>query len=241
MPFWFYDPTFLLVIPALILGLWAGGRVRSAYAKYSKVEGRSGLTGADVAQHILNEADIEVTGKPEAYPAGGACRLERIGGDLSDQYDPRTRTLRLSDAVYYGRNVAALGVAAHEAGHAIQHARLYTPLMLRSVMYPVSNLGSHLAFPLFIAGLLVPPWHFLLRVAIVMFTIAVFFTVVTLPVEFNASKRALAALERGGYLAPDELAGARKVLRAAALTYVAAAAMAVTQLLRMLIISRGRR
>jgi hypothetical protein len=232
----FYDPTFLMVIPAFILAIWAQAKVKSTYAKYSKVPVRAHITGADVAGLILQDADIALVGSPEAYPAGSACGLAAIGGRLSDHYDPRTRMLNLSEDVYYGSSIAALGVAAHETGHAIQHAKAYGPLALRNVIYPVCNLGSTLAFPLFFIGLFVS-FKPLMTAGILLFTLAVFFTVLTLPVEFNASRRALLALEHGGYLDAEELKGARKVLSAAAMTYVAAAAMAILQLIHLLILS----
>jgi len=237
--FFLFDPTMVLVIPALILAIWAQAKVRSTYAKYARIGVRSGLTGADVARLILRDAQIALTPNPKAYPRGAACALQAIPGEMTDHYDPRSRTLSLSEGVYNGRSIAALGVAAHEVGHAIQHAKLYAPLALRNVIYPVCGLGSTLAFPLFILGLFarVPV---LMQAAIVLFSLAVFFTVLTLPVEFNASSRALKSLAHGGYLEPEELAGARKVLNAAAMTYVAAAAMAALQLLRMLLLARGR-
>jgi len=239
--FFLWDPTFILIVPAFILAIWAQSKVRAAYAKYSQVGVRSGLTGAQVAGYVLQDASVGVVSNPETYPAP-ACGIECIRGKLNDHYDPRSRTLRLSEAVYHGRSIAALGIAAHEAGHAIQHAHLYSPLTLRNLVYPVCGIGSKLAFPLFLIGVLIPSaWSVLLiRAAILLFFFAVFFTVLTLPVEFNASKRAVAALERGGYLTVDELKGAQKVLRAAAWTYVAAATMALTQLLRMILIARGR-
>ena len=217
--------TFPLLLLAFAFALYAQHKVRSTYANYSKVQVRARMTGADVAMHIMRDA-------------GAQCDIEAIPGQMTDHYDPRTRTLRLSQDVYYGRSIAALGIAAHEVGHAIQHARAYSPLMLRNVVYPVCSLGSTLAFPLFFLGLFAVPA--LINVAIILYTLAVFFTLLTLPVEFNASRRALASLERGGYLDTDELAGARQVLTAAAMTYVAAAAMAVLQLLRMIMFARGR-
>lgn len=237
LPIW--DGTIVLLIPAMLFALWAQIKVKSAYAKYARVGTRSGLTGADVAQTILREAGIEPVSDPQLYPAGAACGLTVIPGELTDHYDPRARTLRLSEGVFYGRSVAALGIAAHEVGHAIQHARAYAPLMLRSVVYPVTGFGSFLAWPLFIIGLVMTN-DVLINAGILLFSCAVFFTLVTLPVEFNASKRALKALAGGGYLERDELAGARKVLSAAALTYVAAAAMAILQLVRMLVLARSR-
>jgi len=239
MPFLLFDPTMVLLIPALLLALWAQYKVKAAYARFSKVGTRSGMTGADVVRLILGEAGISLS---QGNGGAGTCGLEAIGGQMTDHYDPRSRTLRLSDDVYNGRSVAALGIAAHEVGHAIQHAKMYSPLMLRNVVYPVCSLGSTLAFPLFFIGLFVPVGlgHVMMQAAILLFSLAVFFTVLTLPVEFDASRRALKALAHGGYLEEDELAGARSVLRAAAMTYVAAAAMALLQLVRMLLIANRR-
>ncbi len=233
----FLDSTIVLLLPALILAIWAQTKVKSTYAKYAQVPVRAGLTGADVARLILRDADIALSSNPEAHPAGPACGLACVPGQLTDHYDPRTHMLNLSEAVYQGRSIAALGIAAHEVGHAIQHARAYTPLSVRNVIYPVCNFGSMLAFPLFFIGL-IARFGPLMNAAILLFSFAVFFTVLTLPVEFNASRRALRALESGGYLDAEELAGARKVLGAAAMTYVAAAAMAVMSLIRMLLLSR---
>jgi len=233
----FWDSTYILIIPALLFAMWAQFKVKSTYAKYSQVGVRSGLTGADVAQLILDDEKIPISNQPGNYPGNVACGITAIGGNLTDHYDPRTRMLNLSQDVYYGKSIAALGIAAHEVGHAIQHARLYGPLALRNIIYPVCGIGSSLAFPLFFVGLLVRS-GVLMQVAIALYTFAVFFTLLTLPVEFNASRRALRALASGDHLTTDELAGARKVLSAAALTYVAAAAMATLQLLRMLILSR---
>ena len=234
-----FDSTYLLIIPALLLAMWAQFKVKSAFAKYSEIGVRSGLSGADVAQRILSDAGIPLSDSPETYRGGPACGLACTPGELTDHYDPRTRMLNLSESVYYGRSIAALGIAAHEVGHAIQHARMYSPLMLRNIVYPVCSLGSTLAFPLFFIGL-IAHIKILLPIAILLFTLSVFFTVLTLPVEFNASRRAMAALRQGGYLSEDELIGARKVLTAAALTYVAAALMAILQLVRMLLLSRDR-
>ena len=236
---YFMDWTFFLLIPAFIFAMWAQFKVKSTYKKYSEVPVRSGLTGADVAARILADARVPISDNPEAYPGNVACGIHAIGGNLTDHYDPRTRKLNLSEDVYNGRSVAALGIAAHETGHAIQHAQLYGPLALRNIIYPACNIGSTLAFPLFFIGFFI---HFglLLKLGILLYTLAVFFTVLTLPVEFDASSRALKALNNGNYLSSDELAGARKVLTAAAMTYVAAAAMAVLQLVRMLLLSRDR-
>ena len=229
----------ILVIPALLLAIWAQVKVKSAYAKYSKVGVRSGLTGAQVAELILRGENIPISNRPQDYPGNVACAIAAMPGQMTDHYDPRTRMLNLSEDVYYGRNIAALGIAAHEVGHAIQHARLYGPLSIRNIIYPVCGIGSNLAFPLFFIGLIFR-YGVLMQVGIALFTLAVFFTFLTLPVEFNASRRALRILSSGGYLTTDELAGARKVLSAAALTYVAAAAMAALQLIRMLVLARGR-
>ncbi|MCP4640129.1 MAG: zinc metallopeptidase [bacterium] len=234
------DSTFLLLcIPALLFALWAQFKVKRSYAKYAKIGTRQGLTGAEVAARILRDADVALVADPDTYPSGSACSLEAIGGEMTDHYDPRSRTLRLSQGVYHGQSIAALGIAAHEVGHAIQHARAYSPLSWRSAIYPVSSIGSTLAFPLFFIGMLVRT-PMLMNIGIAVFTFAVAFTLITLPVEFNASRRALKALNTGGYLDEDEMAGARKVLSAAAMTYVAAAAMAAAQLLRMIILARGR-
>jgi hypothetical protein len=234
LPFVFFHWSSLLLLPALALAMWAQYKVKSTYSKYSKIGTRSGMSGSDVARAILRDAEVDVNG------------LEQVPGDLTDHYDPGERVLRLSQGVYSGRSIAALGVAAHEVGHAIQHAHAYAPMTMRSLIYPVSNFGSTLAFPLFIGGFLVPAdvggdiglW--LMRGAILMFSFAVAFTLITLPVEFNASTRALRALSSGGYLTDDELKGAKKVLQAAALTYVASAAMAALQLLRLIILARAR-
>ena len=230
----FFDPTIVLLIPAIGLALWAQSRVRSTYAEQSQVASRSGMTGADVARAILRDEGVALTSDPSAP----GCSLEAVPGELTDHYDPRTRTLRLSENIYHGRSIAALGIAAHEVGHAIQHAKMYAPLMARSVVYPACNIGTKLAWPLLFIGFFAfPP---LMKLAILMFMLAVFFTLLTLPVEFNASSRALRALANGGYLDDQELVGARKVLNAAALTYVAAAAMAIMQLLRMILLSNSR-
>ena len=227
MPFFFYDPTMLLLIPAIILALWAQYLVKSTYKKYSKVVSSSNLTGAHVAQQLLNDGGI------------GDVSLEEVEGSLTDHYDPRTKTLRLSTDISRSRSVAALGIAAHEVGHAIQHKRAYGPFYLRQGIFPVANIGSTMAFPLFIAGFLFTA-PILMDIGIVLFSGAVLFQVVTLPVEFNASSRALALLQSRGYLAQQEIGMAKKVLQAAALTYVAATAVAVLHLLR-LILLRGAR
>ncbi len=225
----FYDWTYMLLIPALIVSLWAQARVSGAFNKYSKVRARSGQTASQVARALLSHEEIH------------DVSVERVGGNLTDHYDPRHMVLRLSDATADSASVAALGVAAHEAGHVLQHRDGYGPLMLRTAAVPVVNIGSTLSWPLFLLGLVLS-WQPLLYVGIGLFSLAVLFSLITLPVEMDASRRAMAALEGGGYLAGEELAGAKKVLSAAALTYVASAFMAVMQLLRLLAIAGvGRR
>lgn len=218
----------MILVPALILTMYAQYKVKSTYAKYSKIGVHSRMRGVDVANAVLRDAGVSVS---EVTP---------IPGNLTDHYDPRRRALRLSEGVYYGESVAALGVAAHEAGHAMQHSKSYAPLALRNVIYPVASIGTNMGQVLFFVGLVMSWNQMLMNIGIWLFSGAVFFTLLTLPVEFNASRRAMVALANGGYLEPDELKGARAVLRAAALTYVAAAMMAALQLLRMIMISRRR-
>lgn len=222
------DPLYVVLIgPALLLALWAQGKVSSAYQEFSRVPARNGLSGAEVARRMLEAAGID------------DVRVEPIGGRLTDHYDPRAKVVRLSEGVYYGATVAAQGIAAHEVGHVLQHATGYVWLGLRNAIIPATQFGSQLAFPLFFIGLLtrLEP---LMNLGILLFSLAVLFQVITLPVEFNASSRALAALADGGYLATDEARGARSVLQAAALTYVAALVMAAMQLIYLLLL-RDRR
>ncbi len=228
-PFMFH-PSTLLLIPAIILAVWAQARVKSAYHKYARIATRSHITGAEAARQILHTAGI------------GQLPIEPIAGEMTDHYDPGKKVVRLSHDVYHGTSIAAVGIAAHEVGHALQDANGYAPMHLRQAIYPVSRIGSTLAFPMILIGIF---FEFsgsalLINLGIWLFTAAVAFTLITLPVEFNASTRALKALAGGGYLSQDELAGVRKVLRAAALTYVAAAAVAIVQLIRLLLIARGR-
>lgn len=225
----FWDPTFILLIPALILAIWAQTKVKSAFKKYSRIRSASGMTGAQVARRILNMYglnDVEV---------------EAVSGELSDHYDPRTRTVRLSGSIYKYGSVAALGIAAHEVGHAIQHAKGYAPLKFRHALLMPANIGSTMAFPLFFIGFI---FHSslepLMTIGIILFTGALLFQLITLPVEFDASRRALANLRSSGLMADSEIAQARKVLSAASLTYVAAATMALMQLLRLLILRDAR-
>ncbi len=226
----FGDPTFILIIPALILAFYAQSRVKGAYKTYSQVFASSRLTGAQTAYQILQAA------------GAGEVTIEKQPGELTDHYDPRKKVLRLSQGVHDSPSIAALGIAAHEAGHALQHHDHYQPMALRSLIYPVASLGSTLAFPLFFVGFLFSKNgpSILMDIGILLFTGAVAFSVVTLPVEFNASKRALVLLEERRFLTPDEMVGARKVLSAAALTYVASTAMAAVQLLRMFLLRSSR-
>ncbi|WP_287492851.1 zinc metallopeptidase [Sellimonas sp.] len=232
MPFYYYyDPTYSLVLIGLLLCLAASARVRSTYAKYGRVRSRSGLTGREAAEQILRSAGI--------YDV----RIEHVSGNLTDHFDPGNRVLRLSDATYQSASVAAVGVAAHECGHAIQHSRGYAPLKFRSAIVPVANFGSAIAWPLILLGLLFNSRssYLLIQIGILAFSFAVLFQLVTLPVEFNASRRAVQILGESGMLLPDELSMTKKVLRAAALTYVAGAASAILQLLRIILLTGGRR
>ncbi len=224
MPLMWWDPTMILLIPAILVSLWAQMKVQGAFAKYSRVMSSSGLNGAAVARQLLHQAGI--------YDVD----VEMIGGNLTDHYDPRQRKLRLSQQVYGSNSLAALGVAAHEAGHAIQHHTGYFPLEFRNSLVPVASIGSNLAFPLLLLGIFLGTPD-LARLGVYAFTLVVLFQLVTLPVEFNASSRAIALLERGGFIRGNEVAATRKVLNAAALTYVAAVLVAVVNLLRLLIIS----
>ena len=230
MPYYYgFDWTYVyLVLPCLILSLWASARVNSTFKRYSRR-----ITGADAAQRVLRANGI------------GNVRIERIGGNLTDHYDPTTNVIRLSDDVYGSTSTAAIGVACHEAGHAVQYAQGYAPIKLRAAIIPVTNFGSKLAMPLILLGILFSSLgntsDFFINLGIACFGLSVLFQLVTLPVEFNASRRALAAIEQNGILTDDELAGARKTLSAAAMTYVAATATALAQLLRLLILFGGNR
>ena len=223
----YYDPTFLLLIPALILTLFAQFKVQSTFAKYSQVASKSGKTAAEVSRLILDAAGLR------------SIPIQEVAGNLTDHYDPRDKTLHLSNPVYNSNSVAAIGVAAHEAGHALQDAKAYAPLALRNNLVPVAGLGSQLAIPLFFMGLIFS-FPMLMDIGIIAFSLAVAFQVVTLPVEFNASGRAIKILSDGGYLSADEIPMARSVLNAAALTYLAAAAMAVLNLIRLIALRERR-
>ncbi len=225
-----FDATFILLIPAIIFTIYAQFKVKSTFNKYLNHHASSGMTGAQVARELLNRSNLY------------NVPVELTPGDLSDHYDPRSRVLRLSSEVYHGTSLASLGVAAHETGHAIQHAQAYAPLTIRNGIFPIASLGSNLGYFLFFIGLLFggSASGFLIDLGIILFSFFVFFTVLTLPVEFNASNRALVLLANYGYLRQgEELTGAKKVLNAAAMTYVAAAATAILNLLRMFLI-RGR-
>ena len=225
---YYFDPTYFLVLIGAVLCLWAQFRVSSTYNKYAKVRSRTGMTGAQAAQKILQMSGI--------YDV----RIEHIGGSLTDHYDPSNKVLRLSDTVYGSTSVAAIGVAAHECGHAVQHDKGYAPLQIRSALVPAANIGSKAGIPLIILGAFLGMNQLLIQIGIWVFALAVLFQVVTLPVEFNASGRALAMLGDYGMMERDEVSGCKKVLRAAALTYVAAAASAILQLLRLVLLF-GRR
>ena len=220
--YYYYDPTYMLIIITALISLFAQFLVNSRFSKYSRVRSRSGMTGAQAAERILQSQGI--------YDVA----IQRVSGKLTDHYDPRNKTLNLSDAVYASTSVAAVGVAAHECGHAIQHARGYAPLSFRSALVPVANIGSQLSWLFIILGIFFGGSHTLIMIGILMFSAAVLFQLVTLPVEFNASGRALKLLSETGILQKDEVSDTRKVLSAAALTYVAAATTAVLQLLRLL-------
>ena len=226
---YYYDPMYILIIISCIIAFIAQIKVKSTFNKYSKVASSRGMTGAMVAEQLLRSQGI--------YDVS----IQRVSGSLSDNYNPGNKTLILSDSVYNSTSVAAIGVAAHETGHAIQHATGYGPLSFRTALFPVANIGSRLSWVFIILGLIFGSTNILVDIGILMFSLAVLFQLVTLPVEFNASARALQLLESQGYLYADENRQARKVLSAAAMTYVAAAATAILQLLRLIYLFGGRR
>ncbi|MEE0058768.1 MAG: zinc metallopeptidase [[Bacteroides] pectinophilus] len=223
-----FDPLYFLILISVVIAMVAQYKVKSTYSKYSRVRSDLGLTGAQAAQKILNMNGI--------YDVS----IQHIAGDLTDNYNPRNKVLSLSDAVYNSTSIAAIGVAAHECGHAIQHDVGYTPLLIRNTIAPVVNIASSLSWIFIAAGLFFGMSPTLIDVGIIMFSLAVLFELITLPVEFNASGRALTILSDSGMLYPDETAGAKKVLSAAAMTYVASALTAVLQLLRLIMLF-GRR
>lgn len=225
------DPTYVLVLIGIVLSLLASARVKSTFAKYERIRNSAGLTGRDAAERILRGAGI--------YDV----RIERVSGSLTDHYDPRNKVLRLSDSTYHSTSVSAVGVAAHECGHAIQHAVNYAPIRWRGALVPVANFGATIAWPLIMIGLFITgdSSSLLINLGIIAFSFAVLFHLVTLPVEFNASNRAIRILGSNGMMSKEEVGSVKKVLGAAALTYVASAATAILQLLRILILTGGRR
>lgn len=231
MGYYYWDPTYILVVIGAVICMIASARVKGTFNKYSQLRSMSGMNGAQVAQRVLQAAGI--------YDV----QVRHVSGSLTDHYDPRTKTVNLSDPVYNATSVAALGVAAHECGHAIQHAKSYAPLSIRSALVPIANFGSMLAWPVILIGLLFNTRSsgLIIDIGILLFSAAVLFQLVTLPVEFDASRRALVMLRTHGILADDELKYTRRVLKSAALTYVASAAAAILQLLRIILITNGRR
>lgn len=223
-----FDPTYILVMIGIVITLIASANVNTTFARYKKVGSKRGITGAQAAAQILANAGLS------------HVRIERISGSLTDHYDPRTKVLRLSDDVYASTSVASIGVAAHECGHAIQDQQSYAPLRIRNAIVPVANIGTNLSWPIIILGVILSMNQTLIQLGIVLFSLGVAFQLVTLPVEFNASNRALRILADTGMLYEDELPKTRKVLKAAALTYVAAAAASILQLLRLVLLF-GRR
>ena len=234
MPFYYYgfDFTYLiLVLPCIILSIWASTNVNSTFKKYSKQFSSRRITGADAARRVLAANGVS------------GVRIERVSGNLTDHFDPKTNVIRLSDSVYDASSVAAIGVAAHEAGHAVQYAQSYGPIKLRAAIIPVTNIGSKLAMPLILLGILfgvAGEYNYtLVYIGIACFSLSLIFQLVTLPVEFNASRRAMAAIETAEILSQEERRGARKTLTAAAMTYVAATAVSLAQILRLLILFGG--
>ena len=223
--YWGFDWTYILIIIALLISLAVQMNMKGTFQKYSRVRSERGMTGAQAAERILHNAGIY------------NVRVERIHGNLNDHYDPRTKVIKLSDSIYGSNSLAAVGVAAHECGHAIQDATGYAPLGIRCALVPAANLGSQLSWPLFLIGLIFSMKP-LLTAGIILFCAALLFQIVTLPVEFNASGRALRTLEQTGIMAPQEIRDTRKVLGAAAMTYVAAVAASLLQLLRLVLLSR---
>lgn len=226
--FFFYDPTWWLIIVGMLLCLAASGNVSATYRKYSKTENARGMTAAEVAERILKGAGIS------------DVRIERIEGELTDHYDPRNKVVRLSEGVYYSKSVAAIGVAAHECGHVVQHYNGYLPIRVRNAIVPVVNFGSKLSWPLILLGVLFGLTN-LVDIGIILFTLVLLFQIVTLPVEFNASKRAISVIRDTGILYGEEITGAKKVLNAAALTYVAGVIATALQVLRLFLLFGGRR
>lgn len=235
MPYYYgFDMTYLvLVLPFVILSLWASSNVNSTFKKYAKQFSSRGITGAEAAQRVLTAHGVR------------DVRIEKVSGNLTDHYDPRTNVIRLSDGVYSSTSTAAIGVACHEAGHAVQYAESYAPIRLRSAIIPITNIGSRLAMPLILLGLLLSVFaemsYTLVYLGIACFGLSLVFQLITLPVEFNASRRAMQTITSANILTEEEQRGARKTLTAAALTYVAATALALVQLLRLVMLFGGRR
>lgn len=230
MPYYgFFDPTYILIIIGAVISMIASAKVNATFQRYNQVRSMSGMTGAQAAERILKSQGLY------------GVRIEHISGNLTDHYDPRTKVLRLSDAVYNSTSVAAIGVAAHECGHAIQDEREYAPLRIRNAIVPAANFGSKACWVFIIGGVLFGANSFLINIGILLFSLAVLFQIVTLPVEFDASRRAIAILGETGTLGNEEIRGTKKVLSAAALTYVASAAAAILSLLRLLILFGDRR
>ena len=237
MPYYYgygFDWTYLvLVLPCIILSMWASSSVNSTFKRYSGVLSSRRITGADAAQRVLYANGVR------------GVQIQRVAGNLTDHYDPRTNVIRLSDSVYNSTSVAAIGVACHEAGHAVQYARNYGPIKLRAAIIPITNIGSKLAMPLILLGIVLSFLgnfsYTLVYLGIAAFGLSLVFQLVTLPVEFNASRRAIQAIEAGNILTDEEMRGARKTLKAAAMTYVAATAVALAQLLRLIVLFGGRR
>lgn len=237
MPYYYgygFDWTYLvLVLPCIILSMWASSSVNSTFKRYSSVLSSRRITGADAAQRVLYANGVR------------GVQIQRVSGNLTDHYDPRTNVIHLSDSVYNSTSVAAIGVACHEAGHAVQYAQNYAPIKLRAAIIPITNIGSKLAMPLILLGILLSFLgnfsYALVYLGIAAFGLSLVFQLVTLPVEFNASRRAIQAIESGNILSDEEIRGARKTLKAAAMTYVAATAVALAQLLRLIVLFGGRR
>lgn len=226
-PFFYFDPTWIILLPALILSIWAQSRVNSTFKKYSQVSNRFGYTGADVARRILDMNGLF------------SVRVERVHGNLTDHFDPKKNVVRLSDATYDSTSVGAIGVAAHEVGHAVQYATGYSPIKIRNAIVPAVNICNALSMPILLLGLFLS--YTLVDLGIILFSATVIFQLITLPVEFNASRRALGTLETQNLLDGTEIQGAKKVLSAAAMTYVAAAVSSVLSLLRLVLLFGNRR
>ncbi len=224
----FFDSTMILILPAFALALWAQWKVKSTYRQFSEVRSRLGMTGEQVARRILDQNGLH------------DVPVVPVAGELTDHYDPRDRKVSLSEGIFASTSLSALAVASHEVGHAIQHKVGYAPMSWRAGLVPVANIGSMAAMPLFFIGMLVPSIGWMMDVGIIFFGAALLFHLVTLPVEFDASNRAIAILGNGSFLAPDEVTGAKKVLSAAAWTYVAAATMSLLQMLRLILLRNSR-